>query len=141
MLFKICCHFSEGKRTSSFCFCWLLSAKLWMGKKAVFTRHGKNNPLKLEITNDCSWWGGVMVFERDRGFFCWRILPGAFSDFVWRMSDFWLLLLLTDQPYSNSTQNLLNPGSQSPAGGEGHQRSQRRFPRRAASEEIWRSLI
>ena len=81
MLFNICCHFSEGKKTSSFCFRWLLSAELWMGKKTMFARHGKNNLLKMEITHYCSWWRRVMAFERDGDFFCQRILLAAFSDF------------------------------------------------------------
>lgn len=126
--------FLKAKKTSSFCFCWLLSAKLWMGEKTMFTRHGKNNLLKPKIKNYCSWWGSVMTF----GGVGWLFLlenptSSIFTFYGKNQSGFWILSSLPDQPYSNSTENLLNPSSQSDAGGEGHQGSQRRFPRRATS--------
>lgn len=75
--------FLKAKKTSSFCFCWLLSANCECVKRPCLPGMEKNL-LRLEITNYCSSWRRVMAFERDRGFFCWRILPASFSDFVER---------------------------------------------------------
>lgn len=81
MLFSICCHFFEGKKTSSFCFCWMLSADVWMGKKTMFARRGKKpsveagNYTLLFLVKK-----GDGIWKRQDSF-CWRILPAAFSDF------------------------------------------------------------
>lgn len=72
-----------------------------------------------------------MAFERDRGFSVGESYQQHFQ-ILWeepvRILTSFIAYLST---LLNSTQNLLNPSSQSAAGGEGHQGSQRRFPRRA----------
>lgn len=46
MLFNICCPFSEGKKISSLCFCWLFLDLLWMGRKTIFSRQAKKQSAK-----------------------------------------------------------------------------------------------